>query len=411
MNSIPQETPLKQCAGPCQRWLPPTTQYFHACNNVKSGVRARCKECCNEESKQRRDANPEKRQQYYQEHRDQICEKRRREYQERKAAQQAERERVGQPVIVHHINPTDLAWLAGLIEGEGSFSHHVTRRIRQYHDLNIKVTMADEDVIRRCLAVSGLGTVRGPYQNRNPAWKPRWIWEVTRRDDAVALMTALRPLMSIRRQVQIDACLAIHEEYPPERQGRYQLYTIETEPQAAEAADLAWLAGLIEGEGSFSHHVERKQVHSLRIRVVMSDEDVVRRCLMVSGLGTFHGPHQDMRNPAYKPTWAWQVSSREDVVALMTALRPLMGERRRSQIDECLAIHGAYPPRLPYQYQLEKTHCPQGHPYEGENLYVDRGTRYCRTCAKERRRAWYQAKRSQTPSSPAQSGQYTSSSS
>lgn len=31
-----------------------------------------------------------------------------------------------------------------------------------------------------------------------------------------------------------------------------------------------------------------------------------------------------------------------------------------------------------------KTHCPQGHPYEGDNLYVDRsGRRHCRTCRRE----------------------------
>lgn len=41
--------------------------------------------------------------------------------------------------------------------------------------------------------------------------------------------------------------------------------------------------------------------------------------------------------------------------------------------------------------QLAKTHCPQGHPYDGENLYVcPQGHRRCRTCAREanrRRRA------------------------
>lgn len=30
---------------------------------------------------------------------------------------------------------------------------------------------------------------------------------------------------------------------------------------------------------------------------------------------------------------------------------------------------------------LARTHCPAGHPYAGENLYLDpRGRRYCRTC-------------------------------
>lgn len=33
-----------------------------------------------------------------------------------------------------------------------------------------------------------------------------------------------------------------------------------------------------------------------------------------------------------------------------------------------------------------RTHCPQGHPYGGDNLYVSpRGHRFCRTCARERR--------------------------
>lgn len=36
------------------------------------------------------------------------------------------------------------------------------------------------------------------------------------------------------------------------------------------------------------------------------------------------------------------------------------------------------------KHNLAKTHCPQGHPYKGSNLYVDnRGKRYCRICKAE----------------------------
>lgn len=42
-------------------------------------------------------------------------------------------------------------------------------------------------------------------------------------------------------------------------------------------------------------------------------------------------------------------------------------------------------------HQLAKTHCPQGHPYAGDNLYVSRdGKRHCRECRRavnRRRRA------------------------
>lgn len=38
--------------------------------------------------------------------------------------------------------------------------------------------------------------------------------------------------------------------------------------------------------------------------------------------------------------------------------------------------------------QGRKTHCPKGHPYSGDNLYVQpsNGSRHCRTCAGDRRR-------------------------
>lgn len=46
------------------------------------------------------------------------------------------------------------------------------------------------------------------------------------------------------------------------------------------------------------------------------------------------------------------------------------------------------------QVHAAKTHCPQGHPYSGDNLYVHENketgkkSRYCRTCLRERRRAY-----------------------
>ena len=42
---------------------------------------------------------------------------------------------------------------------------------------------------------------------------------------------------------------------------------------------------------------------------------------------------------------------------------------------------------------MGKTHCPQGHPYAGDNLYVHRGKRYCRTCVRSRSRAYQAARR------------------
>ena len=48
----------------------------------------------------------------------------------------------------------------------------------------------------------------------------------------------------------------------------------------------------------------------------------------------------------------------------------------------------------PSAQNSRKTHCPQGHPYSGENLYVDpRNRRRCRTCMRQNLRDWQARKR------------------
>ncbi len=51
-------------------------------------------------------------------------------------------------------------------------------------------------------------------------------------------------------------------------------------------------------------------------------------------------------------------------------------------------------PEVNGDFQRAKTHCPQGHPYLGDNLYVDsRGWRFCRTCDREKSRRFYARKK------------------
>lgn len=45
------------------------------------------------------------------------------------------------------------------------------------------------------------------------------------------------------------------------------------------------------------------------------------------------------------------------------------------------------------RYNLAKTHCPQGHPYDEANTYCYRGRRHCRACQAERRVAFAESRR------------------
>lgn len=79
--------------------------------------------------------------------------------------------------------PDSIEWLAGLLEGEGTFcySRNGTRHT------NVRLSMTDEDIVRRAAAVMS-AKVRGPYcGGRDPrtntlgivSRKPLWTCDLT----------------------------------------------------------------------------------------------------------------------------------------------------------------------------------------------------------------------------------------
>lgn len=128
---------------------------------------------------------------------------------------------------------------------------------------------------------------------------------------------------------------------------------------------MAWLAGLIEGEGTIIF----TQKNSVALTIFMTDEDVLRQCQKVTGAGTVRGPYQDKRGTSRQPIWKWSVAKGSHVEALLTAIYPRMGRRRKIRIEAALE-------RLSHLRGKER--CQQGH----ENWRLDaRGRRYCRDCA------------------------------
>jgi len=106
---------------------------------------------------------------------------------------------------------TDIAWLAGLYEGEGCVyrgARHVT----------LSIKMVDEDVIRRAQVIAGCGSVRGPYWHGKHARQQQWTWAVSRRNDVIALIESMRPWLGTRRLAQAAAQLDGLEPLPEPRQ-------------------------------------------------------------------------------------------------------------------------------------------------------------------------------------------------
>jgi hypothetical protein len=94
------------------------------------------------------------------------------------------------------------AWLAGLLEGEGSFS------LSGHKQPNIKVEMTDEDVVRRAAALLGSRNISRRISNQG--YKDSFIVRIAGQR-AADWMVVLHPIMGIRRQSQI---LRVFNEQP-----------------------------------------------------------------------------------------------------------------------------------------------------------------------------------------------------
>lgn len=96
--------------------------------------------------------------------------------------------------------------------------------------------------------------------------------------------------------------------------------------------ETAWVAGILEGEGSF-----RARYSGPCISVRMTDRDVVERLHELISGSTLCGPYVRNGARSRKPIWNLNVTAKKAVVDLCEQIRPWMMERRRAQMDAMLA--------------------------------------------------------------------------
>ena len=95
------------------------------------------------------------------------------------------------------MTPVDRAWLAGLLEGEGSFTTTRPQEVR------ISLEMTDEDVVARAATLMGTHYIPKPPRRDQPShWKPQYKACLSGRR-AIDLMKELLPYMGERRSLRI----------------------------------------------------------------------------------------------------------------------------------------------------------------------------------------------------------------
>ena len=103
-------------------------------------------------------------------------------------------------------------------------------------------------------------------------------------------------------------------------------------PGLGTAVAIAWLAGLLEGEGTFENH-RQGDLHYPRLALSMCDEGIVRRASEL--LGSSSVWREEPREEGWSPTLGTAITGSKASV-MMSSLLPHMGQRRSGEIQTAL---------------------------------------------------------------------------
>lgn len=120
-----------------------------------------------------------------------------------------------------------------------------------------------------------------------------------------------------------------------------------------DSVKIAWIAGIVEGEGAIFVYpkLTRKgeRYYAYRVSVNMCDGDVLERLKSWSGLGRLSGPHKN-GTTGHRPIYRWNADRRTDIEDFLKAIYPFMGKRRSARIDEVFATMKGNPPRKIWEH-------------------------------------------------------------
>lgn len=117
---------------------------------------------------------------------------------------------------------------------------------------------------------------------------------------------------------------------------RFPAPWLHAEPRHPRLAvtELCWLAGWLEGEGSFLKPPPSDRVRC-RVSGQCRDQDVIQRVASDLGVTPSRCDRARAQARGWSPTWK-ALSRGPAATELMLAIRPIMGERRTEQIDAAL---------------------------------------------------------------------------
>lgn len=108
--------------------------------------------------------------------------------------------------------------------------------------------------------------------------------------------------------------------------------------QLTREAEVAWAAGLFEGEGCIRFCKHDRGLEYIRLSIKMTDRDVLQHFADVVG-AEVKGPYAPSEDkPHHKPVWSVTISKTRKSLNVLEAFWPYLGDRRRAKAQEVTAL-------------------------------------------------------------------------
>jgi hypothetical protein len=221
----------------------------------------------------------------------------------------------------------ELAWAAGIFDGEGSTSTYVpkgkSRPRRQMAVSQGGLPGKAPAVLMRFKEIVGVGNVTGPYRNG------LYYWKVTKVDDVDLVGTMLWPDLSGEKRQQFAAAAMRIERAVPGP----------VDDAAGREFERAWAGGLFDGEGTFGAYKRpgtRPDRRGVSMSVAQASATVVPEVLVrfraAVGVGTITGPRMVPSPWSRLPQFCWRATGRHVCSAAIKVIWPWLGPIKRDEI-------------------------------------------------------------------------------
>ena len=226
----------------------------------------------------------------------------------------------------------DIAWAAGIFDGEGSTSTYVPKGSKRPRR-QIAVSQGGPpdqvpDVLTRFMSIVGTGNVTGPYEGL-------YYWKTARQDAVDVVGATLWPHLGAVKRRQFAA--AAH------RMDRSIPGPIDRSENATSELEAAWAAGLFDGEGTFeARRIAGKRTSwwAVSMSIPQSSTGAIpeplTRFRAAVRVGNITGPRIVPSPWSKLPQYRWRVDGRHVVSAAARVIWPWLGPVKRAELRDAV---------------------------------------------------------------------------